>query len=386
MERNITIVNKEQNIAINRDYVLESVSGLGLNDVFMQQKKDSLMQKASANAIVGRSKLNKADLAAALIEAIVQPEALQDMLLLMHNDEFGFYQELLKSEVVTISEYMPVKFRYLIDKSVLVCVMQEGQFGYFIPLEVKEALKKLDWAHVNRTRAYEQQVLDYMIASVHLYGACKPERVVEIYNSYQADSITHEALNTVYKFHSKREQPFVWLEGGYLIDTYFIEADFSELEELLAKTKDKPYYVPSQEEFLKYADPAHYEMSSQLHMLKLFIQKELAQREGIANLVMSNIQLMLSWESGMEEVLNELTDRGITFQDLNQAKKFVSLVTEAAQHTRVWSNGGYTAAELSEATSTAKTAARQHLNPVKIGRNDACYCGSGKKYKKCCSA
>jgi hypothetical protein len=23
-------------------------------------------------------------------------------------------------------------------------------------------------------------------------------------------------------------------------------------------------------------------------------------------------------------------------------------------------------------------------NPVKIGRNDFCVCGSGKKYKKCC--
>lgn len=25
-------------------------------------------------------------------------------------------------------------------------------------------------------------------------------------------------------------------------------------------------------------------------------------------------------------------------------------------------------------------------NKFKIGRNDPCYCGSGKKYKKCCSA
>jgi len=386
MERNITIVNKEQNIAKNCDYVLESVSGLGLNDVFMQQKKDSLMQKASANAIVGRSKLNKADLIAALTEAIVQPEALQDMLLLMHSDEFGFYQELLMSEAVIISELAPVKFRYLIDKGVLVCVMQEGQYGYFIPLEVKEALKKLDWAHVNETRAYEQELLDYISAAVHLYGACKPERVVEIYNSHQGDSITRQALRTVSKFHSNREQPFVWHKNGYLVDTYYGDGRNSELEELLAKIKDKPHYVPSQEEFLKYANPAHYEMTSQLHMLKLFIQKELEQREGIANLVMGNIQLMLSWESGMDEVLNELTDRGIAFQDLNQAKKFVSLVTEAAQHTRVWSNGGYTAAELSEAASLAKPAVRQHLNPVKIGRNDACYCGSGKKYKKCCGA
>ncbi|WP_165861335.1 SEC-C metal-binding domain-containing protein [Paenibacillus paeoniae] len=379
-------MNKEQNIAMNRDYVLESVSEFGLNHVFMQQKKDSLMQKASANAIVGRSKMNKSDLVSALKEAVVQPEALQEMLLLMHSDEFSFYQELLASEAVTVSEFMPVKFRFLIDKGVLVCVMQEGQYGYFIPLELKEALKKQDWAQVNQTRAYEQLVLDYMSAAVHLYGACKPERVVDIYNSHQADPITLQAMRSISRTHSIRQQPFVWHKKGYLIDTYYEDGKMSELEELLAKLKDKPYYLPNQEEFHAYANPVYYEMTPQLHRLKLFIQKELEQREGIASLMMGNIQLMLSWESGMEEVLNELTDRGIAFQDLNQAKKFVSLVSDAAHHTRVWSNGGYTAAELSEAANPAKTATRQHLNPVKIGRNDACYCGSGKKFKKCCSA
>lgn len=25
-----------------------------------------------------------------------------------------------------------------------------------------------------------------------------------------------------------------------------------------------------------------------------------------------------------------------------------------------------------------------YLVPIKIGRNDPCHCGSGKKYKKCC--
>ncbi|WP_182914491.1 YecA family protein [Paenibacillus sp. 1011MAR3C5] len=379
-------LNKKAEIALNRNYVLESVSDFGLNHVLTQLKKDSLMQKASAHAIVGRSKMNKADLVSAIAESIVQSETLQEMLLLMHHDEFSFYQELLESEAVTVSDYMPVRFRFLIDKGVLVSVRQEDQYGYFIPLEVKEALGKLDWAHVDKTRAYEQQVLNYMSAAVHLYGACKPERVVEIYNSHQANPITLQALHTVNEFYSNREQPFVWHKNGCLIDTYFEESDISELEDLLAKIEDKPYYLPNQEEFLKYANPAHYEMTPQLHRLKLFIQKELEQREGIASLVMENIQLMLSWENGMEEVLNELTDRGIAFQDLNQAKKFVSLVTEAAQHTRVWSNGGYTAAELSEAATPAKATVRQHLNPVKIGRNDACYCGSGKKFKKCCSA
>ena len=33
---------------------------------------------------------------------------------------------------------------------------------------------------------------------------------------------------------------------------------------------------------------------------------------------------------------------------------------------------------------TAEGAGLPIRNPVKIGRNDPCPCGSGKKYKKCC--
>ena len=32
------------------------------------------------------------------------------------------------------------------------------------------------------------------------------------------------------------------------------------------------------------------------------------------------------------------------------------------------------------------TGEKPYLAPPKVGRNDACPCGSGRKYKKCCSA
>ena len=48
-----------------------------------------------------------------------------------------------------------------------------------------------------------------------------------------------------------------------------------------------------------------------------------------------------------------------------------------AQSIRKWSLKGYTEDEI------AKEASRV-VNVVKIGRNDPCICGSGKKYKKCC--
>ena len=48
-----------------------------------------------------------------------------------------------------------------------------------------------------------------------------------------------------------------------------------------------------------------------------------------------------------------------------------------AKSIRKWSLKGYTEDEIEKANARV-------VNEVKIGRNDPCICGSGKKYKKCC--
>ena len=37
-------------------------------------------------------------------------------------------------------------------------------------------------------------------------------------------------------------------------------------------------------------------------------------------------------------------------------------------------------------TGSPPAAKSPQINPEKIGRNDSCPCGSGKKYKKCCGS
>jgi preprotein translocase subunit SecA len=68
----------------------------------------------------------------------------------------------------------------------------------------------------------------------------------------------------------------------------------------------------------------------------------------------------------------------------------LQLVINLANNTRIWENNGYTPNEIFEKYE------KPNLRPLptesfsgvvkskKIGRNDPCPCGSGKKYKKCC--
>ena len=59
------------------------------------------------------------------------------------------------------------------------------------------------------------------------------------------------------------------------------------------------------------------------------------------------------------------------------------MLSGMANGTRLWSNNGYTLDELFDLLERKQL---RTIPPkaVKIGRNDPCPCGSGRKFKKCC--
>ena len=60
---------------------------------------------------------------------------------------------------------------------------------------------------------------------------------------------------------------------------------------------------------------------------------------------------------------------------LEEANFIGNEVMKFFNNTRLWVTKGYTPEELNPTTVIKKE---------KVGRNDPCPCGSGKKYKKCC--
>ena len=64
------------------------------------------------------------------------------------------------------------------------------------------------------------------------------------------------------------------------------------------------------------------------------------------------------------------------------------MVMELASSIRIWKNNGYTPHEIYEKFEKPDVKLlpkkTSEMNKEKVGRNDPCPCGSGKKYKKCC--
>lgn len=79
----------------------------------------------------------------------------------------------------------------------------------------------------------------------------------------------------------------------------------------------------------------------------------------------------------------------LEINDLDMVKSFMSHIITLHNHTRQWSIKGYSPNELSARKNGADTPKADVISfstGKRVGRNDPCPCGSGKKYKKCCGA
>ncbi|GAI23128.1 unnamed protein product, partial [marine sediment metagenome] len=108
--------------------------------------------------------------------------------------------------------------------------------------------------------------------------------------------------------------------------------------------------------------------------------------------LIKDIELLCFFEQPFHEVIYEFKRNDILFESTRQLNTLMPLIVDVYNNTRTWNNRGYTANEMSglfgEDTPLIKDMPIEQLDDAifkKVGRNDPCPCGSGKKYKKCCS-
>ena len=97
-------------------------------------------------------------------------------------------------------------------------------------------------------------------------------------------------------------------------------------------------------------------------------------------------------EQPLGKVIYEFKRNGLLFESTKQLNILMPLLADVYNNTRTWTNRGYSAKEISEIFKEDVPLVTgipiDKLDDVifkKVGRNDPCPCGSGKKYKKCCA-
>ena len=241
------------------------------------------------------------------------------------------------------------------------------------------------------------QLTKYVIALSYLYGMVHKDKVAEIYNSQNEDKISladiEALLNTPPEDLS---DAFILTQKDYFVMETII--DNNEFDLMLRKKADKPYYVPPKEELLNYVDDSYFEKSKQYNNLLSYLQKYFFKPgDEKAEWLAEDIQGICQFGVNMQVIFDSFNKMKISFKDMNQTNEVMQLIMDLSNNVRIWENNGHTPNEIFEKFEKPNLRPLQYKpfdfggsnvidmkSRQKIGRNDPCPCGSGKKYKKCC--
>lgn len=232
-------------------------------------------------------------------------------------------------------------------------------------------------------RAHIKKLLDsYARAAVELYGIISREELLEIFNGQNSDKTTVDEIYILLLPLVRKDAPYGFYKDC-IVDAEFFD-DFSAADKLLAVQGDKPRYIPPKPEFLQYSQGG-YDDNSNLLNLRRFLLNEFGHNAKTAA-AMDEILDQVVFGGEFHELGPLMSRHNLEFSTEQQMNKFIELVMLASNNRRLWENKGHTPSELFELTKREAPEKAETLlqKRTKVGRNDPCPCGSGKKFKKCC--
>jgi hypothetical protein len=226
-----------------------------------------------------------------------------------------------------------------------------------------------------------KQLKTLVRAMVNLYGIAPYSKVCETWARHYPvrTPVSDDDLHLL-----RIEKEYYQRVGSGFVHEVLVYDGNDEYRQLKAVQGDKPYFEPPLDELLRYEDDLYYEKTPQFDALLAFVQSEKLATGLLAEELVDDIQLQCTGEDmEIRQVVAEFDRRGIVFTSELQLREVLDRVMDVSNHSRSWSNRGFRPVDLQ---STDKAALRPLPVRPKVGRNDPCPCGSGKKAKYCCGA
>ena len=238
-------------------------------------------------------------------------------------------------------------------------------------------------AAVKERTERERELIRYAKALANIYGVCTLVQLKEVWDLNHGRGIAPSEVRAALE--KAGDEDGFYVDRGRVVN--HILADRAAYEDIEAKyAAGDTHYYPPQDVVDAYENSMRMEDSPEYVYLRSFLLRKSS--EETIGAVMHQLHLMALKDASANELVEYLKTQGISFADLDELNQFFSLYTGWFYHLRIWVCRGYMPCEL----RVEKMQQRNFKLPVdvdpnkrdKIGRNDTCPCGSGKKYKNCC--
>lgn len=277
-------------------------------------------------------------------------------------------------------------YYYAVNGYIYVLNNKQGEEILIIPKEIMNRLIKSLNAD-EMTMVSKREILSRVIRGLgNIYGVFSREQLLIVLEKLEQENneffANAQLVDSCITLSELSEVGYEEIDGYFMTETI---AEENAYQTILEAAEGKPYYMPSLEEVMFYSE---YEFDMRLPIygkLKEFFVKNFNLSVPVVEEVMFNLSCVALNDSMPSEYLSILSETNIVFDDQKQVSQLMELVLELSNHTRKWANRGFKPLDFAPQNQEVKMSNTTVVNQSKkVGRNEPCPCGSGKKYKKCC--
>lgn len=371
-------MNKLQEDIVNSDMkkidkMWKAMDGdLSLEYHLNRMTKDELVKIAAQYKVKGITSLKKADAVEKVKNCIV--EKIDITLELLTDESFNYLQELSKGNEIKECEIEDlISVNYLRNRGILFTGIISEELKIVLPTEVSELIKVKLTKELKEKTSINTEVVRLFAGMIYYYGFLTIEKFIELAQPMLDYNLDYKIVETIIK--NGEELGFDY----QIEDNMAFHIDIEEISEIIEaqeKNSEIAYYKFDKKTLIKSGRPDFSEENKQA----LKLEKVLGQLFIIDKKILKEEIESYSIAIKNEEPLEACVDVFLQVYQIESDEDrniFAAELTRLANSVRRWGYKGFTQAELDNKEKTI-------VVEVRIGRNDPCTCGSGKKYKKCC--
>ena len=342
-----------------------------LESLLEKMTKEELVRVAKRYSIKGLTSLKKAEVVERIKTIVL--EKYEQALSIMDEDTLKFIEDLIDNNGQKVYECNDIVYsNYLRNRGLVFTGTIDDELFVILPKEMMELFEEKINRELYQKARLNKEIIRSIAGMIYYYGVMDINNIKDTLEKvflceFDIDFIKALALNG--------EE----LGYDYVIDEEVLyHIDVEDVEKLIQAQKlcNSDYYKFDKKSLIKAGEPDYIEENKQAEKLKKVFKELFVIDNNILREEMDSFIIAIKNEMSKEEAI-ECFLEAYEIESEEEKEIFKYELEIFAKSIKRWTLKGNSENEI-------KKNEQRVVNESKIGRNDPCVCGSGKKYKKCC--
>lgn len=333
--------------------------------------KDELVKIAKKYSVKGLTTLKKAEVVERMMEVILNNTRV--VLELMEESTLRYLEDLTKENGLKKYECNEMIYiNYLRNRGLAFSGTKDDEAFVIVPKELREIISSNIDKDLKEKSILNEEIIKATAGMVYYFGVCKIDFIKSNINKLFAVDFDDTYISSLIA--SGEEVGYDYVIDGDML----CHIDVEDVEKIITLQEEakNDYYKFDKKSLIKAGKIDFVEENKQVTKLEKVLGELFVIDKNILKEEMDSFIVAIKNEVERSEAI-DIFLQAYEIESEQEREIFTYELDVLAKSIRKWSLKGYTEDEI------AKEASRV-VNVVKIGRNDPCICGSGKKYKKCC--